>query len=193
MKTCPKCNTPHNKSGIFCSRTCANSRTFSEETNKKKSDSAKKYVESLSDDERKKSFEKANQALKKVVEDRYNNLPFDELSADMKREKILEEQNYHCLECGMGQEWNGKPLKFHLDHTDGNRTNNSRTNLRMLCPNCHSQTKTYCGKNGGKITNDQILEILDECDNNHQVCIKVGINPSIRSYKRIDRLRELSP
>jgi hypothetical protein len=42
MKSCPKCNTEHNKSGIYCSRSCANSRTFSDATNKKRSESNKK-------------------------------------------------------------------------------------------------------------------------------------------------------
>lgn len=36
QKQCPKCNNIHNKSGIYCSRSCANSRTFSEETNQKR-------------------------------------------------------------------------------------------------------------------------------------------------------------
>jgi hypothetical protein len=42
MKNCPKCNTEHNKSGIFCSRSCANSRQWTEEDKKKKSESVKK-------------------------------------------------------------------------------------------------------------------------------------------------------
>ena len=42
MKKCPKCGTNHDKNGKFCSRSCANSRVFSEETIKKKSESAKR-------------------------------------------------------------------------------------------------------------------------------------------------------
>jgi len=34
-----------------------------------------------------------------------------------------------------------------LDHIDGNSHNHKFDNLRMVCPNCHSQTHTYCGKN----------------------------------------------
>lgn len=191
---CPKCNKDfiptikNNYKTRFCSRSCANSRIFNEQTNKKKSNSSKKYFQSLSESERKKSTEAARKTLKKIIEDRYN-LPFEELSIGMKRDKILEEQNYLCRECNIGQEWNKKSLTFHLDHIDGNRTDNSRMNLRMLCPNCHSQTETYGGKNSRKITNDEILAILDECENNHQICIKLGINPSIRSYNRIDQLR----
>ena len=44
-------------------------------------------------------------------------------------------------------EWNGKPISMQLDHIDGNSHNHKLENLRMTCPNCHSQTETYCGKN----------------------------------------------
>lgn len=49
---------------------------------------------------------------------------------------------YECRECGIS-EWNGKPLTLQLDHIDGDRTNNALDNLRLLCPNCHSQTETW--------------------------------------------------
>ena len=44
-------------------------------------------------------------------------------------------------------EWTGKPILIQLDHIDGNSHNHKLENLRMICPNCHSQTETYCGKN----------------------------------------------
>lgn len=50
-----------------------------------------------------------------------------------------------CDECAIS-EWNGKPLMIELDHIDGNKTNHLLINLRMLCPNCHSQTSTYRSK-----------------------------------------------
>jgi conserved domain protein len=54
---------------------------------------------------------------------------------------------YECECCGNKGEWNGKPLVLQLDHKDGNHNNHSIENLRFLCPNCHSQTNTYSGKN----------------------------------------------
>ncbi len=36
-----------------------------------------------------------------------------------------------------------------IDHIDGNSDNNSEENLRLVCPNCHSLTSTYCGTNRG--------------------------------------------
>jgi hypothetical protein len=53
---------------------------------------------------------------------------------------------YKCHVCSIS-EWNGKPITLHCDHIDGNRNNNILENLRWLCPNCHSQTDTWCIKN----------------------------------------------
>lgn len=46
--------------------------------------------------------------------------------------------------------WLGVKLELHLDHINGINNDNRIENLRLLCPNCHSQTATYCGKNKGK-------------------------------------------
>lgn len=51
-----------------------------------------------------------------------------------------------CEECGIS-EWNGKPINMELHHIDGNNKNHSLENLKMLCPNCHSQTETFRAKN----------------------------------------------
>lgn len=50
--------------------------------------------------------------------------------------------------CGLGPEWNGSPLTLQIDHIDGNKFNNLLTNLRIICPNCHTQTATYANNNG---------------------------------------------
>lgn len=65
---------------------------------------------------------------------------------------ILIEQDCKCSICNMSNTWNDKDIIFVLDHIDGNSTNNSRENLRLVCPNCDSQLDTYKSKNknGGR-------------------------------------------
>lgn len=66
------------------------------------------------------------------------------------RSYIFGEQKGLCSVCSGVNEHNGKPLVFILDHIDGNAENNSRENLRLVCPNCDSQLDTYKSKNKGK-------------------------------------------
>lgn len=63
------------------------------------------------------------------------------------RFEILENK---CFECSLSGNWNGKPISLQLDHINGKREDNRLENLRILCPNCHSQTDTYSGKKNGK-------------------------------------------
>ena len=66
------------------------------------------------------------------------------------KEYLLEEQNGRCAICGGAAVHNAKPLVFVLDHIDGDSTHNDRSNLRLICPNCDSQTDTYKARNKGK-------------------------------------------
>lgn len=59
-------------------------------------------------------------------------------------EKLIE--NF-CVKCGIKDLWNNEPIVLHLDHINGDHFDHRIDNLRLLCPNCHSQTKTYCSKN----------------------------------------------
>jgi hypothetical protein len=55
-----------------------------------------------------------------------------------------------CEACGVA-EWLGRPLSLELHHANGDGLDNRLENLSLLCPNCHSQTDTWGGKNkGGK-------------------------------------------
>jgi HNH endonuclease len=51
-----------------------------------------------------------------------------------------------CAVCGIN-EWQDRPLVLELDHINGVSDDHRLENLRLLCPNCHSQTDTYCGRN----------------------------------------------
>ena len=60
-----------------------------------------------------------------------------------------------CKECNQNEIHNNKPLTLNIDHIDGDPTNNLLSNLAFLCPNCHSQTSTFAGRNKKK-SNDPI-------------------------------------
>lgn len=68
------------------------------------------------------------------------------------KKKLLSEglKKNECEVCGQGPTWNGQPLVLQLDHVDGNKRNNALENLRMVCPNCHTQTETFSGRNRTK-------------------------------------------
>ena len=61
---------------------------------------------------------------------------------------LCEVNGNKCSCCGIS-EWNSKPLVLQVDHKDGNASNNMPDNLRLMCPNCHSQTETFGGANKG--------------------------------------------
>lgn len=52
-----------------------------------------------------------------------------------------------CSECGLEPNWNSKPLVMVLDHINGVSDDNRLENLRLVCPNCNSQTATFSGRN----------------------------------------------
>lgn len=61
---------------------------------------------------------------------------------------LTETHGYKCSCCGIS-EWNDKALTLEIDHIDGRSDNNRPENLRLICPNCHSQTATYKSRNRG--------------------------------------------
>lgn len=72
-----------------------------------------------------------------------------------------------CEICECSNEWNGKTLVLQLDHINGNHSDNRLENLRIVCPNCHSQTETFGNKRAKK----------------HNYCIDCGCEISIRSTR----------
>ncbi len=97
---------------------------------------------------------------------------------------------YKCSLCGLLPFWNNKELNFQLDHINGIRNDHRIENLRWLCPNCHSQTDTYCGKNINKglkkVSDEEILSCYEKCGNIHKTLdeLKLAGSGNIKRIKK---------
>lgn len=60
---------------------------------------------------------------------------------------------YMCEICAQPPNWNHQPLTLQIDHINGDVFDNQSTNLRFVCPNCHSQTQTFGIKNSLNVKN----------------------------------------
>ncbi len=58
------------------------------------------------------------------------------------KKRLIKELGHQCQNCNLSS-WMDMPITLELEHCDGNNRNNERTNLKLLCPNCHSQTPTW--------------------------------------------------
>ena len=65
------------------------------------------------------------------------------------RKVLARLRGYACECCGIS-EWNGKEITLQVDHSNGIASDNSLENLRLICPNCHSQSDTFSGRNKGQ-------------------------------------------
>lgn len=80
-----------------------------------------------------------------------------------------------CVKCKTKNIWNNKPITLHFDHINGNSFDHRLENLRILCPNCHSQTKTYKNKNNikdpNKINNKSVVKRRIKKENKCEICL----------------------
>ena len=99
---------------------------------------------------------------------------------------------WKCSCCNI-ENWQGKDIILELDHIDGSAHNCKLENLRLLCPNCHSQTDTFRGKgiNTGKkkVSDEELRESIRTSKNIRQALINVGLSPRGGNYTRALKLK----
>jgi hypothetical protein len=139
---CIKCEKEHDGSfgsGKYCSKACANSRVRTDEVKKKISEGVLKSEWWLNCDY---TFNSNPEKIKKNKDTWKSKRDWDTAHVQSIKKWVKEQKNNTCEGCGLNQ-WNDKPLVMEVDHIDGDVNNNNINNLRVLCPNCHSQTPTW--------------------------------------------------
>lgn len=199
MKKCKKCNIDFEPTkGLinYCSLECRNSRVWSEEDKLKKSISAKNS-DKVKSNAIKRPIDfwvKMTEERKKIHKEKILKAEYEKLSFESLRFRILYEQENKCSKCGIDT-WLGEKIILELEHKDGNNKNNKRDNLEMICPNCHSLTSTWRGRNKTdrrhKITDEKLFERLIINDwNMRQSLLDVGLSPKGGNYNRCHKLKK---
>lgn len=119
MKKCKTCKKEIPKRNIFCNNICQGEFYYS------------KYIKRW-----KNGLENGKQG--------------SEGTSDYIKKYLFRKYDNKCSKCG----WNElnvytKKIPLQLEHKDGHWDNNKESNLALLCPNCHSLTKTWGGANRG--------------------------------------------
>lgn len=114
-------------------------------------------------------------------------------STDFVKKRIISSQLklYKCDQCGI-DEWFGSKITLELDHINGINNDHRLENLRFLCPNCHSLTDTWRGRNTNsgkvKVSDDELLTAYKKCGNIRRTLIEVGLAPKGANYSRVKKL-----
>lgn len=217
VQICKNCKNEHDGSygsGRFCSSKCARGFSTKEKRNEinekvsekligrktrnyysiqnniKKSKIKKEYL-NISPEERWKKIKEKRDATynKKILNAEYSTLSFERL-----RKRIILEQKEKCNKCKLDK-WLGNNMPLELEHIDGNHYNNERTNLEALCPNCHSLTPTWRGRNKnnincGRISDEELLKTLVEKNfNMRQALLSFGLAAKGGNYNRCHKLK----
>lgn len=115
-------------------------------------------------------------------------MQWDELTVGLRFKRVKEQQQNACNKC-KNSEWMGGVLVLEIEHRDGNTRNNTRENLEALCPNCHSQTLTWRGRNARvKVSDEEMLAALREYSSITQALTALGMAAKGGNFARAKKL-----
>ena len=108
---------------------------------------------------------------------------------------IVALRGHKCENCGL-ETWLEKPITLEVHHKDGEHLNNELDNFQLLCPNCHSYTENWRGKNiqtmqekkearkKEPISDEALVESLKTHTSVRQALIAVGLTGAGGNYDR---------
>lgn len=131
-----------------------------------------------------------------IFANKHPTYPTGKLKKRLVKEGILE---YKCVLCDNPGSHNGSPLTLQLDHINGINNDHRLENVRLLCPNCHTQQDTYAGKNKSRketVVRRSFFEIKLERD--RELWEEIKNNPDIRFGEwgwrvRVAKLIDITP
>ena len=89
-------------------------------------------------------------------------------------------KEYKCERCGITT-WMNQYITLQLHHKDGNNSNHKLDNIEILCPNCHSQTDSYAGRNLLKRKEKEDNKISNNSVKQQGVCLKTEKQKKVNS------------
>jgi len=122
-------------------------------------------------------------------------LPFEMIPTGLIKERLLRDQQGRCNRCGLS-EWLGQKITLELEHKGGNHYDNSRLNIELLCPNCHSLTDTWRGRNkskektGKRVSDEELANAIASTSTIRQALIKVGLAAKGGNYIRAKAIKQ---
>jgi hypothetical protein len=101
--------------------------------------------------------------------------PFEKLGRDYRRHCLIEEANHSCTQCGFNETREDGKTILEIDHIDGDHMNNTKENLRVLCPNCHALTPNF--RNWGRTSKHKTSKRLRKGNKGFKLPIENKILP----------------
>lgn len=150
-KTCKFCNTKLdyvNRKKFFCNHSCSAAYNNAQRVDLITWVCASCHKEHHSLPHRRKKYCNLKCQQNHAYEQKISNWNIETPGVGAIKRWLIETFGNKCSICEI-TEWNNKSIVFELEHKDGNSENNSQDNVCLICPNCHSQTDTYKGKNKG--------------------------------------------
>ena len=144
---CLNCNeTINNKDRKFCSKSC--SATFNNSKRKKQNKCLN--CNSIINIKNKYCSNKCQRDFEKFLKFKSIELGNKDLYEKNYKDYLIEKYGEKCMECGWDKVHSitGK-VPIQLEHINGDSSDNTLSNLKLLCPNCHSLTITYGALNKG--------------------------------------------